>query len=474
LNSPKKTRKKKQTVYSRLFARVPVIQTPGNHELNPEPFPLSGSKFADVESFLSRFKDYNAYWPSPQFPELTRDGPTPETLQPVGPTQSADPDSGMQNRNQFHAHTIPGIATVISLSNYILWENYGEAQLEWLKAQLASIDRSATPWLIVIWHASWYATYSKHWKETECMRRAYEPVFRQYGVDIALNGHNHGLERSKPMYAWQVDNSGCGTVHVTQGGGCADDLTFGWIDEEELMPYLPLKPSTCPADPLKDKVCPHTYCSDPSKFNIPGYQVSARERKKGLAEEAGRVRDPAEFFFARARASPASPQRSLPASALVHLKHTAPNAFQNEVPKGARLRVAKPRVSRTALPGRRNSAGLFRVPRSHVRHQLPRASVSHQSALFVLRQQPQQERPQVGDRLGHPHAHPRPLLSPARAATLRKTSRFKRPLVQRMELSTQRRPIKTIKKECAKENATRRCRGPKGRVCVRPLPTERP
>lgn len=278
-------------LYSRLFARVPVIQTPGNHELNPEPWPLSGSKFADVESFVSRFKDYNAYWPSPQFPELTRDGPTVDTLQPVGPATSPDPDSGMQNRNQFHAHTIPGIATIISLSNYIIWEAYGEAQLEWLNIKLAEVDREKTPWLVVIWHASWYATYSKHWKETECMRRAYEPLFRQYGVDVVLNGHNHAYERSKPVYAWEVDQ-GCGTVHLMAGGGCADDLTFGVIDEEEMMPYLPLKPSTCPADPTKDKVCPYTYCRDQEKFNIPGYQPPMLSKSKYEKAPACALPDP--------------------------------------------------------------------------------------------------------------------------------------------------------------------------------------
>jgi hypothetical protein len=253
---------------------VPAIQTPGNHELCPEPYPVAG-KFADVNRFVARFKDYNAYWPSPQFPEQTANGPTAETLQPVGPVPSGPvPETGMQNRNQYHAHTIPGIGTIISLSNYIIWEDYGVAQLEWLRAQLQAIDRSKQPWLVVMWHASWYSTYSKHWRETECMRRAYEPLFRQYKVDVVINGHNHAYERTKPMYNWQPDASGCGTVHLMIGGGCADDLTFGYLDEERAIPYLKLKPSTCPLDnPDDGKVCPYSYCSNPSNFHIPGYQV---------------------------------------------------------------------------------------------------------------------------------------------------------------------------------------------------------
>jgi acid phosphatase type 7 len=78
------------------------------------------------------------------------------------------------------------------------------------------------------------------------MRRAYEPLFRRFKVDVVLNGHSHAYERTKPMYGWRADGSGCGTVHVMLGGGCANDLTFGYIDEERAMPYLPLKPSYCP------------------------------------------------------------------------------------------------------------------------------------------------------------------------------------------------------------------------------------
>ena len=43
-----------------------------------------------------------------------------------------------------------------------------------------------------------YATYAKHWREVECMRITYEPLFKKYGVDVAINGHDHSYDRSYP------------------------------------------------------------------------------------------------------------------------------------------------------------------------------------------------------------------------------------------------------------------------------------
>ncbi len=35
----------------------------------------------------------------------------------------------------------------------------GSVQYDWLKADLAAVDRSRTPWLLVIVHAPWYNSY---------------------------------------------------------------------------------------------------------------------------------------------------------------------------------------------------------------------------------------------------------------------------------------------------------------------------
>ena len=69
----------------------------------------------------------------------------------------------------------------------------------------------STPWLIVQMHASFYSTSLQHSYEVECMRQAYEPLFREFGVDLVFSGHDHDYERSAPTYDYQVDPE-CGTV----------------------------------------------------------------------------------------------------------------------------------------------------------------------------------------------------------------------------------------------------------------------
>lgn len=82
---------------------------------------------------------------------------------------------------------------------------------QWLRRELAAVDRASTPWLIVQMHASFYSTSLLHSYEVECMRQAYEPLFREFGVDLVFSGHDHDYERSAPTYDYQVDPE-CGTV----------------------------------------------------------------------------------------------------------------------------------------------------------------------------------------------------------------------------------------------------------------------
>lgn len=81
----------------------------------------------------------------------------------------------------------------------------------WLRAELSAVDRASTPWLVVQMHAGFYSTALVHSYEAECMRQAYEPLFREFGVDLVLSGHDHMMERSAPTYNYQVDPE-CGTV----------------------------------------------------------------------------------------------------------------------------------------------------------------------------------------------------------------------------------------------------------------------
>jgi acid phosphatase type 7 len=74
------------------------------------------------------------------------------------------------------------------------------SQLAWLKADLAKVDRSKTPWIIAGGHRPWYGSGSHC---TDC-KAAFEPLLLQYGVDLVLHGHVHFYDRSAAIGAGGV------------------------------------------------------------------------------------------------------------------------------------------------------------------------------------------------------------------------------------------------------------------------------
>ncbi len=78
----------------------------------------------------------------------------------------------------------------ICLSNYHDFSK-GSAQYTWLQADLAAIDRSATPWVFVNTHAPWYNSNSAHQGDGEAQRKSFEPLFYAAGVDAVFTGHVH-------------------------------------------------------------------------------------------------------------------------------------------------------------------------------------------------------------------------------------------------------------------------------------------
>jgi len=69
-------------------------------------------------------------------------------------------------------------------------------QYKWLEEELPKVNRTETPWLIVLVHSPWYNSYNYHYMEGETMRVMYEPWFVQYKVDMVFAGHVHAYERT--------------------------------------------------------------------------------------------------------------------------------------------------------------------------------------------------------------------------------------------------------------------------------------
>lgn len=81
----------------------------------------------------------------------------------------------------------------------------GDAQLAWLERKLS---RSDAPWKVVLGHHQIYS--SGHYGVNQAFILKLVPLFKQYGVQFYINGHDHHYERSRHLD---------GTTYLTCGGG---------------------------------------------------------------------------------------------------------------------------------------------------------------------------------------------------------------------------------------------------------------
>ncbi|KAA8536066.1 hypothetical protein F0562_028544 [Nyssa sinensis] len=118
-------------------------------------------------------------------------------------------------------------AYIIVLSSYSAYGKY-TPQYTWLEEELPKVNRSETPWLIVLMHSPWYNSYNYHYMEGETMRVMYEPWFVKYKVDVVFAGHVHAYERSERVsnIAYNIVNGICAPVsdqsapvYITIGDG---------------------------------------------------------------------------------------------------------------------------------------------------------------------------------------------------------------------------------------------------------------
>jgi 3',5'-cyclic AMP phosphodiesterase CpdA len=80
-------------------------------------------------------------------------------------------------------------------------------QLPWLKGALA---RSTAPWKVVVGHHPLYS--AGFYGDDEAGIARLTPLFKRYGVQLYINGHEHNYERTRRIN---------GTTYLTVGGGGA-------------------------------------------------------------------------------------------------------------------------------------------------------------------------------------------------------------------------------------------------------------
>ncbi|KAL9268632.1 Purple acid phosphatase 18-like protein [Drosera capensis] len=175
-----------------LASARPWMVVEGNHESESIPF------------FKDGFQSYNARWKMPY------------------------EESG-SNSNLYYSFEVAGVH-VLMLGSFAEYDEHSD-QYSWLKADLAAVDRSRTPWLLALFHVPWYNSNGAHQGEGDVMMAVIEPLLYAAGVDIVLAGHVHAYERSTRVYDGKTDS--CGAVHITVGdGGNREGLAHRFKDPQ--------------------------------------------------------------------------------------------------------------------------------------------------------------------------------------------------------------------------------------------------
>ena len=135
-----------------------------------------------------------------------------------------------------------GLAHFVSISFESGWQA-GGAQEAWLRADLAAVDRSATPWVVLYVHRPLYCSNMYSCNLTAPFLEVYEPLL--YGadgvsvaVDVVFTSHVHCFERMYPVRGGALVSTsyeGMRTpLFLLQGSaGCLEGST----------PWLPAQPA---------------------------------------------------------------------------------------------------------------------------------------------------------------------------------------------------------------------------------------
>ncbi|KAH0079524.1 acid phosphatase AphA, partial [Aureobasidium melanogenum] len=109
------------------------------------------------------------------------------------------------------------------------WKNNSAyEQYQWLAKDLASVDRTKTPWIFINGHRPMYSSQTASYQAN--IRNAFEALMLEHGVDAYFAGHIHWYERLFPLgrngtidtssikdNSTYYTNEGKSMVHVVNG-----------------------------------------------------------------------------------------------------------------------------------------------------------------------------------------------------------------------------------------------------------------
>ena len=128
------------------------------------------------------------------------------------------PTPTMDSDNFYFSFNVGSLVHMIMIDTETAEVGPGSEQYDFLKADLSSVNRTETPWVVLMGHRPMYY-YDKGWGRNGHFGDAFESLLVQYGVDLCLWGHVHNL-----LATCNVNNGTCvkpgeGPVHLVIGNG---------------------------------------------------------------------------------------------------------------------------------------------------------------------------------------------------------------------------------------------------------------
>lgn len=110
-----------------------------------------------------------------------------------------------------------GPVFIVGLPGSYAATDQASPQWRFVAEKLASVKRTRTPWLVVMFHTPWYNSNLAHYEEGLKHQWDMEGLLYKYGVDLVFNGHIHSYERSFPVFNYSRNE--CGMIHIVIGDG---------------------------------------------------------------------------------------------------------------------------------------------------------------------------------------------------------------------------------------------------------------
>ncbi|TPX19103.1 uncharacterized protein E0L32_011176 [Thyridium curvatum] len=209
-----------------IAARKPYMASPGNHEAACEEIPFTAGLCPEGQKnftdFMHRFSSTMPTAFASNSTNCTAASQAKKAQALANPPFWYSFDYGMAHVVMFNTETdFPDAPDQPGGSAHLDGGPFGAngQQLAFLEADLASVDRTVTPWVVVAGHRPWYTTGGGGCKPCQA---AFEPLFYKYGVDLGIFGHVHNSQRFQPAYNGKADAAGMSDpkapMYIVAGG----------------------------------------------------------------------------------------------------------------------------------------------------------------------------------------------------------------------------------------------------------------